>query len=117
MWHGSKGQSSPLRGRACGVKDEFFILRWDTSRRTSMYRKPKKWCGAVCYGQPAKLRNFCMTMKIGIIGTGNIAPAYIKGCSQFPQDVEIVACADMMMDKAKSFADTHDLQALPIDDF
>ena len=42
-------------------------------------------------------------VKIGIIGTGNIFRAYIKGCRAF-RILEIAACADIDLDKAKSKA-------------
>ncbi|HLA42303.1 MAG TPA: Gfo/Idh/MocA family oxidoreductase, partial [Aggregatilineales bacterium] len=55
-------------------------------------------------------------MKVGIIGTGNIAPAYMKGCGAFPEDVQVAACADLMPERAAAFASTHNLQALSIDE-
>ncbi|MFN8419843.1 MAG: Gfo/Idh/MocA family oxidoreductase [Anaerolineae bacterium] len=42
-------------------------------------------------------------MKVGIIGVGNISPAYIKGCRMF-DNLELVACADIDLDRAKSVA-------------
>jgi len=57
-----------------------------------------------------------MVMKIGIIGTGNIAPAYMLGCSKFPDDVQVVACADLLLDRAQAFAETHELQAQTVAD-
>lgn len=57
-----------------------------------------------------------MVMKIGILGTGNIAPAYIIGCAKFPEDVEIVACADLMLERAEAFAKQHGLLAQKIED-
>jgi len=56
-----------------------------------------------------------MVMQIGIIGTGNIAPAYILGCSKFPQDIQVVACADLVTERAQTFAEQHDLQAQTIE--
>jgi len=55
-----------------------------------------------------------MGMKIGILGTGNIAPAYIRGCAKFPDDIAVVACADLVDARAESFANTHGLQAQSI---
>lgn len=57
-----------------------------------------------------------MVMKIGIIGTGNIAPAYMLGCSKFPEDIQVIACADLMRERAEAFANTHNLQAQSIDE-
>ena len=50
-------------------------------------------------------------MNIGLIGCGNIAPAYITGCAHFPADVRIIACADMDAERARQFAATHQLRA------
>ncbi len=57
-----------------------------------------------------------MVMKVGILGTGNIAPAYIKGCSKFPEDIQVVACADLFLERAQAFAKTNHLQAQSIED-
>ena len=54
-------------------------------------------------------------LKIGIIGTGNIAPAYIHGCAPF-EVIEIVACADILLDRAQAFAAEHGLTAYSVDD-
>ena len=54
------------------------------------------------------------TLKVGLIGTGDIAPAYIKGCAPFDV-IDIVACADVLPDKARAFAATHGLQAHSVD--
>jgi predicted dehydrogenase len=40
---------------------------------------------------------------IGIIGCGNISSAYFKGGQRF-NNIEVVACADLMLDRAKSKA-------------
>ena len=53
--------------------------------------------------------------KIGFIGVGNIAPTYIKGCSGY-DFAEVVACADMDMERARTFADEYDIRALAVDD-
>jgi len=42
-------------------------------------------------------------VKVGIIGCGAISPAYFKGCSVF-EILEVVACADLDMEKAKARA-------------
>ena len=41
--------------------------------------------------------------KVGIIGVGNISPAYIKGCRAF-DILDLVACADIDLDKARTVA-------------
>ena len=50
------------------------------------------------------------TLTVGLIGTGDIAPAYMSGCAPFDV-IEIVACADILQDKAEAFAATYGLQA------
>lgn len=57
-----------------------------------------------------------MPLNVGIIGTGNIAPAYLKGCSYFPEDIRVTACADIDMPKVQAFADKHGLKAMSVDD-
>ncbi|MBL8160667.1 MAG: Gfo/Idh/MocA family oxidoreductase [Anaerolineae bacterium] len=39
-------------------------------------------------------------IKVGIIGTGNISPAYFKGCRAF-DILDLVACADIDLEKAR----------------
>ncbi|MBE2267569.1 MAG: Gfo/Idh/MocA family oxidoreductase [Anaerolinea sp.] len=48
------------------------------------------------------------TYKIGIIGAGNISPAYIKGCRAF-DILELAAIADIDMDKAGKVAAEHQI--------
>ncbi len=55
------------------------------------------------------------TIKVGIVGTGKIAPAYIKGGKAF-NILEIVACTDLDMDRAVAFAQENDLKAMTADD-
>ncbi len=55
------------------------------------------------------------TLNVGIIGTGNIAPAYIQGCAPFDV-IDIVACADILIDRAQSFAAEHGLTAHSVED-
>jgi predicted dehydrogenase len=50
-------------------------------------------------------------MRIGIIGTGAIAPAYLKGMALFPEVLEVVACADIQEDRAQAFAAKNSLEA------
>ena len=56
-----------------------------------------------------------MTMKIGIIGCGNIFNAYINGCAMF-RSVQVVACADVNMAAAQAKATEHKLQAMTVDE-
>ena len=55
------------------------------------------------------------TLKVGLIGTGDIAPAYMRGCAPF-DIINIVACADLLQDKAQTFAATYGLNAYSVDD-
>ncbi|MFN8420728.1 MAG: Gfo/Idh/MocA family oxidoreductase [Anaerolineae bacterium] len=55
-------------------------------------------------------------VKIGIIGVGNISPAYIKGCSIF-DILQIDACADLNMDRARAIAAEYNIpRALTVDE-
>jgi len=53
--------------------------------------------------------------KVGLIGAGNIAPAYIKWSRIF-EDIEVVACADLDMSKAAAIADEYDIRAMSVDE-
>ena len=55
------------------------------------------------------------TLNVGLIGTGNIAPAYIRGCEPF-DIIRITACADILADRAQAFAADHGLAAYSVDD-
>lgn len=57
-----------------------------------------------------------MSLGVGIIGCGNIAPQYVKGVGMFPGDVKIVACADLIPEKAQVLAQDHDFAAMTIDE-
>lgn len=52
---------------------------------------------------------------IGIIGTGAIAPAYMKGLRVFPEQVKAVACADLNFERASAFAGEYGLEAMSIE--
>ena len=55
------------------------------------------------------------TLNVGLIGTGNIAPAYIEGCAPF-DIIQITACADILADRAGEFAAEHGLAAYSVED-
>jgi len=55
------------------------------------------------------------SLNVGIIGTGNIAPAYIRGCELF-DIIRITACADVLVDRARVFAAENGLAAYSVDD-
>jgi predicted dehydrogenase len=50
-------------------------------------------------------------LRIGIIGTGNISPAYIKGCRDF-DILHLAACADLDLDKARAVAAENEIPAV-----
>lgn len=53
--------------------------------------------------------------KIGIIGCGNISAIYLKAPETFPI-LEIVACADIDMARARAKAAEHDIRACTVDE-
>jgi predicted dehydrogenase len=53
--------------------------------------------------------------KIGMIGTGNIAPTYMKGTERFP-NIEITAAADIDMTRAQAFANQFNIRALGVEE-
>ncbi len=55
-------------------------------------------------------------MKIGIIGCGNISNAYFNACKRYPV-IEVAACADLDLDRAKAKATEHGIaKACSVDD-
>jgi len=54
-------------------------------------------------------------IKVGIIGCGDIAPAYVRGCRAFPI-LDLVACADIRPEAAEQLAEAHGLRAMSLDD-
>jgi len=48
------------------------------------------------------------TVKVGIIGCGNISGIYLKNMSQVFDILEVVACADLLSDRAKAKAEEHE---------
>jgi predicted dehydrogenase len=50
-----------------------------------------------------------------MIGCGKIAPAYVNGLGMFPQDVQLVAVADAVHDRAVTFAAENHIQAMTVD--
>ena len=55
------------------------------------------------------------TLNVGIIGTGNIAPAYIRGCAPFDV-INLTACADILVERAQEFAAENNMTAHSVDD-
>lgn len=53
--------------------------------------------------------------KVGIIGCGNICDQYFKWCATFA-DIEIVACADLMPERAAAKAMQYGVRALGVDE-
>lgn len=56
-----------------------------------------------------------VAVKVGIIGCGNIAPAYVRGCSYF-EILELVACADLDDSKAQALAQEYNIRAMSVDE-
>lgn len=54
-------------------------------------------------------------IKVGIIGCGNISNAYFKGCAPF-DIIEVVACADVDMERARAKAAEHGVKAYTVDE-
>ena len=55
-------------------------------------------------------------IKVGIIGCGNISKIYCESPTKFP-NIEIVACADIDLERARARADAHGIaKALSVDD-
>ncbi len=54
-------------------------------------------------------------MKVGIIGCGNISPAYFNAARTFPM-LEVVACADINMDAARRRAEKYGVRALTVEE-
>jgi predicted dehydrogenase len=55
------------------------------------------------------------TAKVGIIGCGNIVNQYFKGCAAF-DILEVVACTDIDMARARAKAEEYGVRAVTIDD-
>ena len=53
-------------------------------------------------------------LRVGIIGCGNISGIYMKNCRTLP-GLELVACADMVQERAEAKAREHGIHALPVD--
>lgn len=54
-------------------------------------------------------------LKVGIIGLGNISPAYINGCRAFG-NLELVACADLLPERVAKVAEEYAIpRALTVD--
>jgi predicted dehydrogenase len=48
-------------------------------------------------------------VKVGIIGCGNISDIYLKNCTKVFDNLEVVACADLIMDRAKAKAEAYNI--------
>lgn len=54
-------------------------------------------------------------LKVGVVGCGNISPAYFKAAKTF-EDIEIVSCTDMNMDAANEKAEEFGVKAVTVDE-
>jgi predicted dehydrogenase len=57
-----------------------------------------------------------MNLNVGIIGCGHIAPKYLRGCADFPGVIQVMACADIIEERAQQFAAAHQLTAYTVDE-
>ncbi len=48
-------------------------------------------------------------VKIGIVGCGNISDIYLKNCTQVFEILEVVACADLIIERAKGKAEQYNI--------
>lgn len=55
------------------------------------------------------------TFGVGIIGCGNIAPAYFEGCGRF-RILRIASCADIKMEAARATAEKHGIRACTVEE-
>ena len=55
------------------------------------------------------------TMKIGVVGCGNIAGAYMNYIPKSP-NIEVAGCADIDADKTQAFADKYSIKAMTVDE-
>lgn len=55
------------------------------------------------------------SFKVGLIGCGGIAPAYVRGCRQFTI-LELAGCADLDHNRAMGFGQEHDVPVYSVDD-
>ena len=64
---------------------------------------------------PASAKGNAMSTpaQVGIIGCGNICDQYFKSCAGFA-DIEIVACADLMSERAEAKATQYGVRALSV---
>jgi predicted dehydrogenase len=53
-------------------------------------------------------------LRVGIIGCGNISGIYLKNCRTLP-GLRLVACADVMQERAEAKAQEHGIEAVPVD--
>jgi predicted dehydrogenase len=60
-----------------------------------------------------KQENRMDKVKVGILGCGNIAPAYVKGCRAF-EILDVVACADIEPVAAEKLAQEYDLRPMTV---
>lgn len=54
-------------------------------------------------------------VKVGVIGCGNISDIYLRNAGNMFEILDIVACADLVADKAKEKAEAYKIKAYPVD--
>src|SRR3954451_6443466 len=48
-----------------------------------------------------------MPVGVGIVGCGNVFPAYMRGLAQFGDDVRVVHCSDIIVERAEAGAERY----------
>ena len=54
-------------------------------------------------------------LRLGVIGCGMISEIYLKNCKEVFRNIEVVACADILEEKAKARAETYGAKCLSVD--
>jgi predicted dehydrogenase len=55
-------------------------------------------------------------VKVGIIGCGNISGIYLKNCSQTFEIIDLVACADLIPERAQAKAEEYNIKAMSVEE-
>jgi len=55
-------------------------------------------------------------VKVGIIGCGNISGIYLKNCSQTFEILDLVACADLIPERAQAKAEEYHIKAMSVEE-
>lgn len=53
-------------------------------------------------------------IKIGIVGCGNISDIYLKNCTEIFDNLEVVGCADLIIERAREKAEKYNIKAYSV---